>query len=143
VYVYNGITCRCSQPGPRAYSLAFEDGWGAAPAADWPYVMRQTDIPEGYRDYPCEDYFAGDWSVRGHFDELSQTLVVVPLSSAYEDREAEFFAVGRSGCDGIDFGYRKGHSGLWAFYPIERKFRYMAATIAELVDGWCANRLKV
>src|ERR1044071_6168633 len=37
------------------------------------------------------------------------------LEKAYENAEFEFFAIGRSGADGIDFGYRKGHKGLWAF----------------------------
>lgn len=105
--------------------------------------MQQSDVPEQYRDYPCEDYFAEGWSARGHLDEASQTLVVAPLSEAYQDSKIEFFAVGRSGCGGIDFGYRKGHPGLWAYYPIDGDFKYMAATIAELVQQWCLGRLSV
>ena len=101
------------------------------------------EVPKARRAYPCDDYFGENWSERGHFDEASQTLVIAPLEQAYEDAEIEFFAVGRSGWDGIDFGYRKGHSGLWAFYPIGREFRYMAATVADLVAGWCSGRLSV
>ena len=96
-----------------------------------------------WREYFCEDYFREGWSERGHFDELSQTLVVVPLTEAYEDTEIDFFAVGRSGCDGIDFGYRKGYSGLWAFYPIDCEFKFVASTVAELVESWYSGRLSL
>jgi hypothetical protein len=106
-------------------------------------VMRQNEVPAEYHDYPCEDYFAEGWSIRGYRDEASQTMVVTPLPEAYEVGEAEFLAVGRSGCGGIDFGYRKGKAGLWAYYPIEREFKYMAVTVARLVDGWCSGRLSV
>jgi hypothetical protein len=105
--------------------------------------MQQSGVPEQYRDYPCEDYFAEGWSTRGHFDETSQTSVVARLSEAYIDSVIGFFAVGRSGCGGIDFGYRKGHSGLWAYYPIDREFKYMAASTAELVHEWCSGHLSV
>jgi len=69
--------------------------------------------------------------------------VIAPLADAYEDEEAGFFAVGRSGCDGIDFGYRIGHAGLWAYYPITREFKLMSSTVAELVEGWCSSKLSV
>jgi hypothetical protein len=104
---------------------------------------RAMEVPEQWREYTCGDYFSEGWSNRGYFDALSQTLVVAPLAEAYENSEIEFFAVGRSGCDGIDFGYRKRHAGLWAFYPVGGEFMYMAATVADLIDGWCSNRLCV
>jgi hypothetical protein len=100
-------------------------------------------ISEPWRKYACDDYFREGWSSRGHFDELSQTWVIVPIVGAYEDAESEFFAVGRSGCGVVDFGDRKGRPELWAYYPIEREFKYMAATVAMLVEGWCSGRLNV
>ena len=103
----------------------------------------QMDIPEQYRRYACTDYFADGWSAKGHFDEHSQTLLIAPFAKTYEDTDASFFAIGRSGCDGIDFGYRVGHAGLWAYYPITREFKFMSDTVAELVAGWCAGRLSV
>jgi hypothetical protein len=66
----------------------------------------------------------------------AETWVIVPIVEVYEDTELEFLVVGRSGSDGIDFGFRKGYSGLWAFYPIDQEFRPVASTVAELVDGW-------
>ncbi len=100
-------------------------------------------IPDKYAAYKCEDYFQGAWSQDGHFDDDSQTLLIVPLNETYEVEESGFFAVGRSGGDGIDFGYRKNQSGLWAFYPIEENFKFMAESVQALVDGWCSGRLSV
>jgi hypothetical protein len=68
---------------------------------------------------------------------------IAPLTDAYENKETSFFAVGRSGCDGIDFGYRAGHVGLWAYYPITREFKFMSTTVVELVEGWCSGKLSV
>jgi hypothetical protein len=105
--------------------------------------LRRTPIPDRWRDYECADYFEKGWWERGHFDEISQALVIVPLDETYEDATAEFFAIGRSGADGIDFGYRKHHCGLWAFYPIEREFKFMAATVQELAENWCSGMLSI
>jgi hypothetical protein len=101
------------------------------------------DKPGPYRRYECGDYFAQGWAEKGHFDPHSQTPVVAPLSEAYENAEIGFFAVGRSGWGGIDFGYRLGERGLWAYYPITREFKFIAATVAELVDGYLAGKLHV
>jgi hypothetical protein len=100
-------------------------------------------VPEEFQSYDCADYFAECWADRGHFDDYSQLWVIVPLSETYESKEIAFFAVGCSGADCIDFGYRVGHVGLWAYYPIGREFKFMARTIAELVDGYCSGKLHV
>jgi hypothetical protein len=100
-------------------------------------------VPKRWLDFHCEDYFSEGWSEHGHFDEPSQTSLIVPLTEAYEDTDIEFLVVGRSGWGGIDFGYRKGQAGLWCYYPIDREFKFMAGTIAELVEGYCSGRLGV
>jgi hypothetical protein len=99
-------------------------------------------MPSRWRGYHCEDYFAAGWAERGHFDQFSQTPVIVPLREAYEDVEHRFLFVGTSGCDGIHFGYRDGHSGLWA-YLIDGEFKFMADNVGELVEGWCSGKLSV
>ena len=100
-------------------------------------------VPERWAFYECADYFVEGWAELGHFDERSQTLVITPLAEIYEDAGIGFFAVGRSGCDGIDFGYRRGYTGLWAYYPIGREWQYMATSVAQLVEAWCSGRLRV
>lgn len=99
-------------------------------------------MPSRWIGYHCEDYFSAGWAERGHFDQFSQTPVIVPLREAYEDVEHRFLFVGTSGCDGIHFGYRDRHSGLWAF-PIEGEFKFMADNVAELVNGWCSGKLSL
>lgn len=100
-------------------------------------------IPNKYAAYKCEDYFQGALAQEGFFDDASQTLLIVPLSETYEVEASSFLSVGRSGVDGIDFGYRKNYSGLWAFYPIDKDFRFMADSIRALVDGWRSGHLSV
>jgi hypothetical protein len=100
-----------------------------------------SKIPNRYVAYECGDYFEGAWAQEGYFDDVSQTLVIAPLDETYVVEESDFFAVGRSGGAGIDFGYRKNHSGLWAFYPIGKEFKFMADNIRVLVDEWCSGRL--
>ena len=51
--------------------------------------------------------------------------------------------MGRSGVDGIDFGYRMDRPGLWAFYPIDEEFEFMAESTQMLIDGWCSGSLSV
>lgn len=99
-------------------------------------------VPSRWLGYHCEDYFSAGWAQEGHFDQFSQTPVVVPLPEAYENVEHQFLVVGHSGCDGIDFGYRNGHSGLWA-YPIDGEFKFMADTVAKLAEGWCSGKLSL
>ena len=100
-------------------------------------------IPDRWNAYQCSEYFTGHWWRDGHYDEPSYLWVIAPLNEAYENTEFEFFAIGRSGAGGIDFGYRKGWPGLWAFYPIECTFKMMASNVQELVDGYCSGKLGV
>jgi hypothetical protein len=99
-------------------------------------------LPSRWRGYRCEGYSSGGWARRGHLDESSQTPVAVPFAEAYEDVEHRFPVVGRSGCDGIDFGYRDGRSGLRAD-PIDGGSKLMGETVADLVRGWCPGTLSV
>ena len=99
-------------------------------------------VPSRWLGYHCEEYFSEGWAERGHFDQFSQTPVIDPYAEVYEDVDHQFLVVGHSGGDGIDFGYRNGHTGLWA-YPIDGEFKFMADTVAELVEGWCSGRLSV
>jgi hypothetical protein len=99
-------------------------------------------VPSRWLAYHCQDYFSEGWAERGHFDDFSQAPVIVPLPEVYEEREHQFLVVGTPGCDDIHFGYRDGHSGLWA-YPIDGDFKFMAVSIAQLVEGWCSGKLSV
>jgi hypothetical protein len=101
------------------------------------------DVPSHLRQYPCSDYFSSEWAERGCWDDHSGLWVIVPAQEVEEDPGLGFLQVGRPGVDGIGFGYRRGHPGLWAYYPIDKEFVLLAATLAELVEGWLSSRIKV
>ena len=128
------------QPTSMAHEYGRELVDGVLAAAGIP--PGRPVMPSRWLGFHCEGYFSAGWAQRGHFDEFSQTPVVVPLPEAYEDIEHQFLVVGHSGCDGIDFGYRNGHPGLWA-YPIDGGFKFMADTVEQLVEGWCSGKLGV
>ena len=106
-------------------------------------VAGEQVIPDMWIRYPCAEYFEGAWSREGNFDKQSQTWVVHPEHDVYERIDAGFMAVGRSGVGGIDFGYRVDRLGLWAYYPIDGTFKFMAANLDELVRGWISGTLSV
>ena len=99
--------------------------------------------PANLRDFHCDDYFASEWAKEGCWDEPSQLMLVVPARKCQLRAELAFFVIGRPGVDGIEFGYRRGKRGIWAYYPIEKRFVAVARTTAALVDGYLSNRITV
>lgn len=98
--------------------------------------------PPDLRHFHCDDYFDPQWQ-RGNWDEQSQLMVVVPVGEHVLRAELEFLAIGNAGTDGIEFGYRRGHSGLWACYGITGEFVAVAKSVADLVDGYMSGRIRV
>lgn len=92
--------------------------------------------PQRWLDYSCDEYFADNWWSPEQYDAADFSNCTYDYTHIYEDAEHEFLAIGSSFCDGIDFGYRKSHSGLWAYYPIGDYFKLVAKSIAELAEGW-------
>lgn len=97
--------------------------------------------PKELREFHCDDYFAAGWAERGHWEESSQLMVIVPFGE-HEVRE-DFLVIGRPGVDGLAFGYRRGERGVWVYYPIGRRYVRVANSTADLVDGWCSGRITV
>lgn len=79
----------------------------------------------------------------GLWDELAQLWVLEPLFRVAELRDVAFLQVGRPGADGIVFGYRSGEDGLWAYYPVEERFQFLAPSLDEFVNGWSARTITV
>ena len=102
------------------------------------------NVPEQWRDYPCEDYFASSLAIEGFWDEAAQLWLIEPMMHLEEDDGAEFLQVGRPGVDDIGFGYREGRPGFWAFHRLcEPRFQYLASSITEFLNAWLANRLEL
>ncbi len=105
--------------------------------------LQRTPKPSNLHGYHCRDYFADGWAEKGHYDEKTHSWVVSPLSELQPDQRMGFFAVGSSGTDGIQFCYRYGHHGIWAYYPITGEFTLLAPTLAAFVEGWCSGTISV
>ncbi len=109
--------------------------------------------PQRWADYQCDDYFDDYWWSPKKYDRENHLWAGTPeghfwngifdYTRMYEDFEHGFLAVAGSGCDGVDFGYRGKHEGLWAYYPGEGDFKTMAPSISALRDGWCNGKLSL
>jgi hypothetical protein len=78
--------------------------------------------------YDCAEYLGSDWAREGLWDENAQLWLIEPSARAEEDAAIGFLQIGRPGVDGIGFGYRLGHAGLWAYHPMEQRFQWLAPT---------------
>jgi hypothetical protein len=100
-------------------------------------------IPEHFRDYRCGDYYGSEQFTRGVWSESERLHLIVAADEVSELPDLEFLVVGRPGVDGIEFGYRKNHDGIWSYYPISREFSQVASSVSGLVEGWFAGSIKV
>jgi len=108
--------------------------------------QREVDavtVPERWRSYPCEDYFASILAHDGYWDERSEHWLIEPAERVEEEGDAEFLQIGRPGVDSIGFGYRKGQLGFWAFHRMEGRFQYLAPTVHGFIAGWFAGKITV
>jgi hypothetical protein len=101
------------------------------------------DVPEQWRCYECSDYFQSSLAERGWWDEGGQYWYIEPAERVREDTALELLIIGGPGVDGIRWGYRKGQRGIWAHYPIERELVLLAASAAELREGYGSGRITV
>ena len=110
-------------------------------------MNKRRAIPDLSR-FDCDDYAHSDLAHVGFCDEQNRCWLVVPVSDAEElkdfnGRSLNFLSIGRPGVDGIAFGYRTGHPGVWAYYPSEGRFELVAKTAQELIAEWQAGRFKL
>ena len=82
----------------------------------------------------CLEYFRA--FADGRFDEGAQHWFIYPRPEVWVDSDRRAFVVGDAGADGIEFCFRKGQEGVWAYYPIGQEWMLKAASLAELERGW-------
>jgi len=82
----------------------------------------------------CAEYFKS--YTDGRYDEGAQLWFIAPHAETRIDEARDAFMIGRAGADGIEFCFRKGFAGVWAYYPNENEFQLKAATLAHLERGW-------
>ena len=93
-----------------------------------------------YEDYQASEYFASAYH-RGVYDEKMQYWLVYPQERIYE--HDGFLVIGSPGVDQIEFGYRQGQQDLWSYDPIEQVYRYLASSIAEVLEGCASGKIAV
>lgn len=69
--------------------------------------------------------------------------VVYPESQLRLECRNSFLAVGGAGADGMEFGYRAGFEGLWAFHPAESRFQCVALSVQQLVEGYRSGAITI
>lgn len=95
------------------------------------------------RRFECADYFGSPLAENDYWDESSQHESIWPADRVYEDSDFESLAVGGPGVDGKTWGYRSGHSGLWAWFPIDGEFVALSPTAEALMQGLLSRAIKV
>lgn len=103
----------------------------------------KTALPMRWREFGSADYFRSELAEHGYWDEAGQYWHIVSADQVYEDDERQFLVIGGPGVDGIDWGYRCGHAGLWAWYPIDAKFVPLAPSASALLRGWLSGAITV
>ncbi len=106
-------------------------------------IESHIDVPERFRQFSCGEYFGSPHFRRGVLLPEAQLQVVYPESQLRLACGNTFLAVGSAGADGIEFGYRVGCEGLWAFHPAEPRFQYVASSVQQLVEGYRSGAITV
>ena len=111
----------------------------------------QPVVPARWHEYDCGDYFSSALADHGYWDEPGQYWYIWPADRVYEDVERQFLRIGSAGVDGVDWGYRRGQPGLWA-YPnhnipvgperrVDGEFVWLAPTAKALLQGWLTGAI--
>lgn len=103
----------------------------------------KMDVPEKWRKYTCSDYFQSTLAETGWWDPKGQYWYIEPADRIREDLAREFLIIGGPGVDGIEWGYRMNHAGIWAYYPIEGRFEFLATAVSALKDGYSTGQIRV
>jgi hypothetical protein len=89
----------------------------------------------------CTEYFRNYRD--GRYHQESQFWFIFSLDNVSTNTETGALVIGAPGCDGIDFCFRAGFDGVWAFYPYDKEWVLLAATLADLERGWIDGSIKV
>lgn len=100
-------------------------------------------VPEKWQAYDCSDYFQSPLAELGWWDQRGQCWYIETAGGVCEDVARGFLVIGRPGVDGIEWGYRRGHQGIWAYYPVEDAFVLIARSADALREGYDSGRITV
>ena len=89
----------------------------------------------------ADEYFR-DFA-EGRYDHFAQIGFIYPAEEARLSDDRQVLYIGRPGVDGIEFAYRAGHLGIWAWYPIDAEWVLVAPDIETLERSWLSGELTV
>lgn len=89
----------------------------------------------------CSEYFR-QFSA-GRYDADSQHWFILPREDATIDSLRGVLVIGSPGADGIEFCFRRGLSGVWAYYPFDQEYELKATSLADLERGWLDGTISV
>jgi hypothetical protein len=89
------------------------------------------------------DYEVATLPRDGHFSETLQYWILAPIFEWVLHEKGNWLAVGGPGVDGISWALLKNRRGLFAFYPIEKRFVSVAENAPDLILKWTSGSLRV
>ncbi|MCT7376901.1 hypothetical protein [Chelativorans salis] len=89
----------------------------------------------------CEEYFR-DYS-EGYFDEGGQMWYIRKRKGVEIAPQRSALIIGDAGVDGVDFCFRVGMMGVWAYYPYEAEHRRLAPSVRQFLDEWLSGSITV
>ncbi len=93
-------------------------------------------------DWPeAAEYFASFSD--GRWDEAGKYGFIYSRQQARISKDGERLYIGRAGVDGIEFVFRRGSPGIWAYYPIDGDYMLKADTMTSFEEGWRAGEITV
>jgi hypothetical protein len=101
-----------------------------------------VQIPDALRAYECGDYFDSPLAETG-WREPFGCWFVEPADRLVVNERRGFLVIGRPCVDGIEWGYRRGLRGIWAYFPFDDEFRWLAESLAAFRDGWASGAITV
>ncbi len=88
-----------------------------------------------FSNFDCGDYLVDEFA-KGYYDDESYLQLVYAFDEVNLSDDSHVLFIGSAGADGIEFCYRLNKKGIWAYYPIDDEFKYIARDINELISGW-------
>ncbi|MHA3978697.1 hypothetical protein ACW9UR_13515 [Halovulum sp. GXIMD14794] len=79
----------------------------------------------------------------GVYDTFNHLHLILPADRAYVVAERGDLVVGHAGVDGIEFCFRRGIPGVFAWYGIEAEHRLVAEDLDALLRCWNDRTIKL
>ena len=79
----------------------------------------------------------------GRRDQSVASAHIYRAEDARQSNDNERLYIGRAGTDGVEFVYRRGSPGIWAYYPLKGDTDLKADDIDSFEQAWRAGSIKV